>query len=297
VSALAAGSLPGELVDLKQVRVAGAADPLADSAFARAWAALAAGDDPERVALRETARALVATRLAGIDEAVLADAGLTGGQARAVLGRALDEACGAGVDPALAARLHDALDDAPGTTAPAPPFAAALAAQPRAGATAPGRPRLLLSPAESHAGHCLVAAVLAVLLAPEHGALPARPFLCGLAHHLHNARLPDAGFAGETLLGEHLDDVVRALRERALAELDEPLRSHARVACALAEHAGTPEARAFVAADVLDRVLQMRVYERQATFRLRMALDDLELVHAGPLQEFGRRMVAEAGLA
>ena len=36
-------------------------------------------------------------------------------------------------------------------------------------------------------------------------------FLSGLAHHLHNATLPDSGFAGEILLGEHLTTETKAI--------------------------------------------------------------------------------------
>ncbi len=77
-----------------------------------------------------------------------------------------------------------------------PPFVPLLAAQPRAGATRPGHPRVILEPAENHAEHCAVVAVNGVLAAGVFGADPAGPFLTGLAHHLHNAYLPDAGDAG-----------------------------------------------------------------------------------------------------
>ena len=74
----------------------------------------------------------------------------------------------------------------------------------------------MLEPPEGHGDHCLVVAVLAAVLAPRYGADPARPFLAGMAHHLHNAALPDSGFAGEMLLGEHLEgDHGAAVRPRA----------------------------------------------------------------------------------
>jgi 5'-deoxynucleotidase YfbR-like HD superfamily hydrolase len=275
--------LLGELSDLKRVRVAGRSGSLAEQAFRRAWGALVAGEPLADVAARETGRALAATRLAGIDAGVLRGCGV---DPAPVLRRAVE-------DPALAAA---ALTDPPAARGPRPAFVDELCAQPRAGATAPGRPRLVLEPPESHGDHCLVVAVFAVLLAPDHGADPAPAFLAGLAHHLHNATLPDAGFAGEELLRDELEVVVGACRERALAQLTEPLRSAARDAAALALRLDTPEARAVVAADVLDRVVQMRHFERAARFTLDQALDDLELVHPGPLQAFGEQVLAEAGL-
>ncbi len=184
----------------------------------------------------------------------------------------------------------------PPVVGPLPRFAVALMDQPRAGATRPGRPRLALMPSESHAEHCWVVAVGAVLAAQREGANPTVPFLAGLTHHLHNAVLPDSGFAGESLIAEHLADVQTELRTAALAELQPDLRS--RVASILEEivRAGTPEARAFHTADVLDRVLEMKWHARTAGFTLQEALVELELVHEGPLQTFGDDVVAAAGL-
>jgi len=78
--------------------------------------------------------------------------------------------------------------------------------------------------------------------------------------------------------------------------LAQPLRD--RVAAALQEiaAAATPNARAFHAADVVDRVLQMRHYARAAAFTLDQALDDLDLVHPGPVQSFHHEVLAAAAL-
>jgi 5'-deoxynucleotidase YfbR-like HD superfamily hydrolase len=284
--------LLGELSDLKRVRVAGRPGSLAEQLFRRAWAALVAGAEPADVALRVTARAVAATVLAGVDGEVLEAAGLTREQADGVVARAV-AARPEALDPRLRAAAPGAL---PGPDAPVPPFAELLCAQPRAGATAPGRPRLVLEPPESHGDHCLGVAVGAVLLAPGLGADPAACFLGALAHHLHNARLPDSGFAGEVLLGEHLEPVVRRLTDDALAELPAALRARVEGVLGLNLHLDTPEARAVVAADVLDRVLQMRHHARAAAFTLDVALDELDLVHAGPLQAYGLDVVAAAGL-
>jgi 5'-deoxynucleotidase YfbR-like HD superfamily hydrolase len=308
----------GEVVDTKRIHVAGAVGSLASRRFLGAWAALCAGEPLRRVAITEAAAALCAARLGGIDARVLTEAGLTpgGGQTTSrgqspsavvdVLGRAYDEVAGAVASPLREELRAAAVAPAPGAP-PVPPLAgesdagvphwiAALAQQPRAGATRPGHPRLMLHPAESHAEHCWVVAAGAVLAAGHHGAEPELPFLCGLAHHAHNAVLPDAGFAGEALLGDELEPLITRLTERALDELPRPLADRTREALALRASASTPEARAFHTADVLDRVLEMRHHERQAAFTVEQALDDLDLVHAGPLQAFGLRVVEEAGL-
>src|SRR3712207_3348502 len=121
-------------------------------------------------------------------------------------------------------------------------------------------------------------------------------FRSGLAHHLHNVVLPDAGFAGEVLLGSALDRVMTTLEERELAALPGALAERLRGVLRLRADAGAPESQAFHAADVLDRVLQVHHHARAAAFTASQALDDLELVHAGPVQAFHLDVLAAAGL-
>lgn len=283
-----------EVGDAKRVRVAGRAGSLAEQAFARAWARLVAGEDATAVALSETAAAVARARLAGIDGTVLRTAGLGDDEARGVLQRGFDEVAGP-LDAGLRSRLREALPLA--VPAPEPPaLAARLNAQPRAGATAPGVARVIVEPPESHGDHCLTVAVYGVLVAPVFGADPVAPFLVGLAHHLHNMVLPDAGFAGEVLLGAALDRVLTTLEERELAALPGELAERLRTVLRLRADAGAPESQAFHAADVLDRVLQVHHHARAAAFTASQALDDLELVHAGPVQAFHLDVLAAAGL-
>ena len=281
-----------EVGDAKRVRVAAAPGSLAEQAFARTWARLLAGEDPADVALSETAAAVVRARLAGIDGSVLTAAGLTGAEALDVLQRAFDE-------------VTDALPGAPllrghvrllAPTGPPPPFVDTLSRQPRAGATCPGKPRLMVEPPESHGDHCLTTAVYGALLAPLFDADPVAPFLVGVAHHLHNVCLPDAGFAGEVLLGDHLERVIATLEERELRALPGPLADRLREVLLLRRDASVPEAQAFHAADVLDRVLQVHHHARAAAFTASQALDDLELVHEGPVQGFHDQVLQAAGL-
>jgi hypothetical protein len=291
-------AVPGllrEIGDLKRVRTADAAGSMASRSFARAWSALVAGADPVAVADAETAAAVAGARLAGIDAGVLADAGLDGDAVRGVLRRAIDEVADGVVHPATLAWLREA--PAPeGSAVELPAFVDALCRQPRAGATAPGRARLIAEPPEDHGEHCWAVAVYGALLAQDHGADRGEAFLLGLAHHLHNAVLPDAGFAGETLLGEHLDGVVDRLTERALDTLPDDLGARVRGLLAARADAESPLGATFHAADVLDRVLQVHHHARAAAFTVREALDDLELVHASPVQEHQNAVLAAAGL-
>jgi 5'-deoxynucleotidase YfbR-like HD superfamily hydrolase len=269
-----AGAL-AEIVDLKRVRRHGTS--VAARGFARAWALVAGGAELEALAARELGLALAATRLGAIDREVLTDGGLSERAALEVVRRAAADA-GAPAD------ALEALDGDPGTaSARVPPFVAALAGAPRAGVTAPGRPRYALEPAESHAEHCWAVAVIGALLA-EPGDRAA-PLLCGLAHHLHNAWLPDAGFAGETALGDHLGAVMARFTQRALAQLPDAGPVQEALRCVGTD--ATPAARAFNAADVLDRVLELRFHARAAAFDLDVAVHDYEVVHDGPLQAFG----------
>lgn len=284
-----------EVGDSKRIRVASAPGSLAEQAFSRAWARLAEGEEPEPVALSETAAAVARARLAGIDADVLGAAGLTGAEALDVLRRSYDEVGGVLPD-GIRDRLRDALPLVRNPTA-APALAAVLRRQPRAGATCPGSPRILVEPPESHGDHCLTVAVYGVLLSPLFDSDPTTPFLVGLAHHLHNAALPDAGFAGEVLLGAHVPRVVAVLEERELEALPPALAGRLREVLPLRADARAPASRAFHAADVLDRVLQVHFHARAAAFTASQALDDLELVHPGPVQAFHRDVLAAARLA
>ncbi len=285
-----------ELNDLKRGRVAGTDGSLSAQSFARTWAALVAGEAPAAVARRETARALVAVRLPGYDEALLTGLGMTEAAARAALTQALRDAARP-VESALVDELAEALlASAAEPTSAAPPFVARLAAQPRAGATHPGQPRILLWPPESHADHCLLVAVYAALLSPVFGADPTEAFLTGLAHHLHNAALPDPGYAGDELLGAALPGLMAQATAYALHQLPPALRPVVQTALARTRTLDHPAARAFHAADVFDRVLEMAWHDQSAQFRLRQALGDLDIVHAGFTQQFHQQVLGAAGL-
>ncbi|SFK45213.1 hypothetical protein [Methylorubrum salsuginis] len=293
VAPLALRDLLVELGDLKRVRSAGCDGSIAERLFAQGWSALVGGTRPETVALDITAKALAAARLCDLDAAFLAAVGLGEAQASAILVAGLDAVAGE-VDPALRERLREALRHPPELQAgPVPGFVGALAQQPRAGVTCPGKPRILLEPPENHAEHCLVVAVYGVLLSPFYRADPTTVFLAGLAHHFHNAAMPDAGFTGEMLLGDHLWPIVARCSEWALEELDQPLRETVRSARAVLPDDATAEGRAFHAADSIDRVLQIAQHLRAASLTMDTVLGEMELVHAGPVKAFQDRVLTD----
>lgn len=288
-------SLLAELNDLKRQSTPSVAS-LAGDVFASAWRRLLAGEEPSEVALELASRAIAAARLGGIDEEALFQAGFNQPQVSAILLRSfnsvaepLDFHLSEGLRAALTKRRGEADRELPS-------FVEHLMDQPRAGATRPGKPRVMLLPPESHADHCACVAIYSVLLAPRYGADFVKPFLAALIHHAHNAWLPDAGFTGEEMLGDALEPLIAKLRQRAFDLLPDKLRSDMQIALEETAKADTPEAKTFHAADVLDRVLQMRWYEQAASFTLKVAMEDMELVHGGPVQEFHYGVLREAGL-
>lgn len=289
--------------DCKRIRTAAdGSRSLAGRRFARAWTDLAAGAVVEDIAVREVAAALVGCELAGVDARALrtgamSDAAIADVFTRAIgqAGRALSAPWCARVAAVVPALLRE--EDSGATDATrVPAFVAPLQAQPRAGATHPDEGRLILEPAESHADHAWSVAVSAALIAGDLGADVAAPFLAGMSHHLHNAEFPDAGYAGEELLGEHLEPLVTHLRDRALATLPAPLVQEIVVSLGLLPAAESTEAMAFHAADVIDRVLEVVHFDSVARFRKEHALETLGLVHPGPLKSFQDGVLDATGL-
>ncbi len=99
------------------------------------------------------------------------------------------------------------------------------------------------------------------------------------------------------LIGDALAPIVQRLFEQELATLAPGPRGQTRGALVLIADADTAEGRAFHAADVIDRVLQAHHHARAAAFTAAQALDDLQLVHEGPLRPFQARVLALLDLA
>ena len=234
-------------------------------------------------------QALAAARLGDVDGVALAPAGLGSAEIVQVLQTSI-EAVGSALPTSVRVEACRAIAEPwqGATPVPVPGFVSALDRQPRAGITSPGRPRIVLEPAESHAEHCMLVAVYGVLLASSYGADAGRVFLAALAHHFHNAGLPDSG--------PHLATLMDHYTATCLDELDLPLRRAVVDARTILPDAGSPEGRAFHAADVLDRVLQTNQYMRAASLTPGRVLDEMELVHAGPVKAFQDDVLRQAGL-
>lgn len=285
-----------EINDLKRITSAQYEGSIATRLFARAWGLLASGTAVDETCWRITGEALAAARLGDIDRDVLSEAGVPDEDATAILIRAA-EAAGGPLFQASESAIGNALAaGGPPSTVGPPGFVALLARQPRAGVTCPGKPRILLEPPENHAEHCLMVAVYGALIAPFYEADPARVFLAALAHHFHNSGMPDSGFSGEVLLGAHLDTVMAHHNALCLAELEVPLRSRVEDARSILPDDTTADGRAFHAADVLDRVLQIQQYTRAASLTPEQMLGEMELVHDGPVKGFQDEVLRQAGL-
>ena len=293
-------SLLIEVEDLKRQQPAHYSQSIASALFVESWQRLLAGENSERVATIITVKALVAVLLPGCDAHFVREAGLEKLAVVEIYQKALRTSTQGRLDDALYERLSasvpplvdeyfmqsasDQLSEADFRKQAW--FVSILCQQPRAGATKPGRPRMLLVPPEMHSDHCLTTAVFAVLLSPVFGTSPGLPFLTGLSHHLHNAVLPDCGFGGEVLLDEWLPAIIERARNKALAHLEPILAQQVRDAIDTHENLHLAEGRAASAADVLDRVLDVQWRTRAANVRDEDVLEELDLVHEGPIKRF-----------
>lgn len=282
----------------KRVYAAGRSGSLAEQGFRSAWAQLVRGVDVDRIARRKTAAAVAAVRLAAVDVATLRRVGLRSGEVLALLRRAVGE-----VAEPLSSAQREWLDDGLGllvaeqpAVGEVPPFVQALCDQPRVVLGLPAQRRLVTTP-ESHADHSWAVAVGGVLLAEPFRADPAEVFLVGLAHHLHNALLPDPGLTGEALLAEDLPAVRARCADEALAQLDAPLRDDVQHALLATRDADSAVGRAFHAADLLDRVLEAQQHARPATLAPAAPRGDLGLVREGPVRGFQDTVLDAVGLS
>ena len=240
-----------------------------------------------------------AARLGAITLDVLLDSGISQQKANVILKQSIS------VHKSLSIPLRhsllaacDSFDQVRiGDTTCLPDWVIGLATSPRAGATCPGKPRIALEPAEMHSDHCLMVAAYAYLLADVYGACREDAWLIGLCHHLHNAYLPDAGFTGEMLLGDQLDNVVNSLRLRALNTISVNYSDRIVQLFIEINDLSSPLAKTFHAADTIDRVVQMEHYERAAQFRVSKALEEFNLVHEGDAQEFQHDLLRSLGIS
>ena len=82
----------------------------------------------------------------------------------------------------------------------------------------------------------------------------------------------------------------------ALAELPDPVADECRDHLTAIADDATPSARAFHAADVIDRVIEIEQHLKRGAVTMDLVLDDYGLVHDGPVKSFHDRVLAEIGL-
>lgn len=285
-----------EIGNLKRIRAANLGESFAANLFRRSWSEIIGGADAQIVAVKITSDAVVGANLGAIDREVLETAGLTNQEIETILRRAFDSVA-APINANLQNELRESVATKNYLTAEKTVhFVEQLINQPRSGATKVGAPKLIFDAPENHAAHSIVVGVYAVLLAPEFGADIETVFFAALAHHFHNAYLPDSGFAGEESLGEFLPKIFDVFRRKCLAEIPEHLHEKIWAALKIIETADAPEAQAFHAADVIDRVLQMRHHAEANEFTLKYAMEEAELIHAGAIQNFHYEVLRSARL-
>ena len=284
-----------ELGDLKRIRSAGRDGSIATRLFEAAWGGWLEGEAMDEVALRAMAQGLAATRLGDLDHRKLQELGLADAECVTVLQGAVAEVAGP-LDSDLVGALCEKLDQPLSAQDNLPEPIALLRDQPRAGVTGPGKPRVMLQPEENHAEHSFIVALYAGLLAPFYDADPARAFWHGMIHHLHSAAMPDAGYSGEILLGDRLDAVIDRSREIALAKLPSEPAETCREHLSIIADDVEASARAFHAADVIDRVVEIEQHLKRSGVTMGLVLDDYGLVHDGPVKPFHDRVLAEVGL-
>ncbi len=285
-----------EINNLKRIRGAASTDSVAAKLFKKAWSRVNGGAVVRTVALEIAKDAVIGANLGAIDRETLQTADLNETEIETILYRAFDVAA-APVETSLRDELRRQIATLRKTIEfEVPPFVELLARQPRSGATKVGAPKLVFDAPENHGEHSIIVSVYACLLAPRFAADIETVFLAALAHHFHNAYLPDSGFAGEESLGEFLPAIFDALRRKCLAQIPENLHEKIRHSLKIIETADAPEAKAFHAADVIDRVLQMRQHAEANEFTLKYAMEEAELVHAGAIQEFHYEVLRAAEL-
>ena len=297
------------LQDLKRQQPAHYTKSIASTLFVESWERFFYGENLEQIALKITAKALISVIIPGCDALFFAKARLDKEAVKSILIKILTQEYQAKMDAELFKNLLKIIPDIAteynqeptykkeaSAFAKAYPFVNVLCRQPRAGATKPCADRLLLLPPEMHSDHCLITAVYAVLFSESFDAAFGLPFFTGLSHHLHNAVLPDCGFAGEIALGDHLEAIMKKGREEALKEISgEPLKM---IWKSINNHEDltNPEGRASSAADVLDRVLDIKWRVRAASVTEGDLLEELELVHEGPVKNFQTQVLKAMGI-
>ena len=269
----------------------------------------------EPLAKRELLRGLIATRAGGLDLTMLADAGCSRRRLVEVIHQVLDyhrEAIASELRSELLKTAEVWIDESSAVSnssmrsvkpqASSEDLSAidavceSLHREPRAGATAPGHSRALVSPTESQSEHCYSVAVLSTLMSGWTAAPAGRVFAVGISHHLYNSVLPDIGFSGEVLLGDDLDRVLHWARGRVSERLGSHWHDMIETAATAMSHLADATSQTVNACDAIDRVLQSHYHQKVADFHAARVCQELQLVHEGPLQDFQNGTLRQLGI-
>lgn len=267
----------GEIAALKRAAASGGHHrSMADEGFRRAWTRLVAGEPPEAVAVTEVAFAAAHIALGPVDAARLAEAGVEADDRLTIYTAAAERTLGPLPQP-IAAALEDIAEGLQ-PIGESVQFVELLAGQARAGAISEGAARLVQPPEEMQSEHAWCVAAIGGLFEVRRGREPTSALLLGLAHHLRDAYRDPAAPAP--------DDQAARSEARALAQCPDELAQTLAAHLAHREDTALAPVAAFLAADLIDRVLQQRHYANLAGFSLSDAMDTREFIGDDPLRTF-----------
>lgn len=170
----------------------------------------------------------------------------------------------------------------------------AICATPRAGYATVGRPKCIPYPRESQADHSLVSTVYASLLARLRRADVTKVCLMSLSHHLTAPLLPNVDHEVEQLIGpDESRRIEMKAAEYILSDFPAHVAEEIQQALATFRDGGCDEVERSIVleADLLDRVLQVRYYEKIASLTVTTAIQQYELLNRGPLERFQREIL------
>jgi 5'-deoxynucleotidase YfbR-like HD superfamily hydrolase len=168
----------------------------------------------------------------------------------------------------------------------------------RGGYAAVGKPKCFLYPRESQGDHSLMCAVYSALLATDREVDISRPCLMAFFHHLPTVLIPDIDHEIEHIIGLAEKDLIES-RAQSILLRDFPKGLQNDVAAAMSEYrqGGEDKARMIaLEADILDRMLQVRYYERAWSVNASRAIEEYELLNQEPLESFQRGILRGYGL-
>jgi 5'-deoxynucleotidase YfbR-like HD superfamily hydrolase len=159
---------------------------------------------------------------------------------------------------------------------------------PRSGYTRTGKTKFLPYPRESQADHSLICAVISGLLARSIDMDFGNTCMASIFHHIHNALIPDIDHEIDTLIDvkekQQLEDI-------ALLKIANDFSYRSRKKIFPIIHAYRqgelgPAGDLVLEADFLDRILQLKYYEKILKFNLQSLIQEYDILNSGQLKYF-----------